>query len=348
MPAFSKDVPDELVDICCKATRRNPDERYQSVEDLRRAVGDFLTHRSSLQLTDQAMMKLSELRGMMDTSGDMDDEALKQKIYRVFGESRFGFEQSLKIWNGNQRAMAGLNGVLRQLVTYEISRKRADAAEALLAEMTKGDPDLDEKLKTLKENLSIEQREIENLRKMHTEIDISVGFRTRGRVAIIFAIFFPLIEFVLGYFERSGELVSVYLGCITGLLIFAAACNAFIFGWMRRLLENAVNRRVVVSMNIAFVSSLIIMVFGSLTGTRFNVAITFEMLGFATVLAMLGLFVERRLFIGTMIYLILSIGPAVFESYTHEFVGVANMLVFGTIALIWWPYKKTPPIDRSA
>ncbi|MBN1947213.1 MAG: serine/threonine protein kinase [Bradymonadales bacterium] len=347
VPAFPKGVPREILEICVKALSRDPGERYASAEELRRAVAGFLTHRSSLALTHEAMAKLSELLHLLESSGSADLEGNRQKIYRVFGEARFGFAQSLKIWGGNTQAKAGLGDVLSRMVSYEISLERSDAAEALLAEMPERNPELEKALADLRTKLAAEEREIEDLRKMHSEIDINVAFRTRGKFAITFAILFPLIEFPLGTLQRSGALKTLYPWCILSLILYMAACNFFVLGWMRSLLQNAVNRRVILTMNLAFLSSIVIMVFGAATGIPFNLAVSFEMLGFAVILAVLGFFVERRLLIGSAIYLALFTGPAIFETYAHEFVGTANMMVFSTIALIWWPFRKAQDVSSA-
>ena len=99
---------------------REPEDRFASVEDFAAALDDFLEHRQSLELTDEADARLPELRRLAAASADSDEE-----LHRVAGELRFAYRQALKTWPGNSRARAGYGRACQALIARELRDLRA-------------------------------------------------------------------------------------------------------------------------------------------------------------------------------------------------------------------------------
>src|SRR5207253_2742035 len=60
-PSFAADVDEELAGICKKAMKRNPDERYQSIDEVREALVVFRSHAAAHELARVAEERLAAL-----------------------------------------------------------------------------------------------------------------------------------------------------------------------------------------------------------------------------------------------------------------------------------------------
>ncbi len=84
----------ELVDIALKAMSTKPEDRYASVQEFQTAIRDYLDHSESIALAARAEEDLEKA----EQTGD----------YQVYAQSVFGYQEALKLWDGNKRAEGGL------------------------------------------------------------------------------------------------------------------------------------------------------------------------------------------------------------------------------------------------
>ncbi len=84
----------DLIDIALRAMATSPQDRYASVRDLQLAIRECQSHFESITLVDRADGELRKARLEND--------------YQVYARALFGYEEAFQLWDGNQRAVAGI------------------------------------------------------------------------------------------------------------------------------------------------------------------------------------------------------------------------------------------------
>ncbi len=255
--AYDEHVPPEIAAICNKAMHRDPDERFPTVSQLRHAVLQYLDHRASLALTDQAELLTRELRDQIAVAGASVDEAASSVIVRAFWEARFAYAQALREWPGNERAVAGLDACLEHMIGFELERGNRLAAADLLAELASPHPAFATKLAELEVAQSAERAMAEQLRTLAEESDLTVS---RGqRIALLLVMAAIVGSGAVAYLPS--ELYGfVELTPLVGLLLVAKTAVVVglvvLFG-RRWLFRNAANRNVVALIGIGLVAHVV-------------------------------------------------------------------------------------------
>jgi len=241
-PEIPPDMPPELAEICCKAMALDPEDRYESVEQLKQAVQLFLKHRGSVKLADEAEQRLEELIKVAACEPGHDEEARRIRLYRLFSESRFGYLEALKTWPGNDVARSGLYRGAGVLIRFELSQKEPRAAAALLAEMDHPPADLMAEMESLLKEKETQRQEMEALTRMGRQMDPNVGRRKRVLLTAIIGLVWslsPLINAI--FYQDTPDETNVHYLQGTGIL---ALIVLPLFIWARRpMMKTAINRR---------------------------------------------------------------------------------------------------------
>jgi hypothetical protein len=172
-------VPAELAAICNKATSAKPEHRYADALTFKRALVDYLRHRASVALSDEAAVRLAEARGR---SAERDPG----RTHQLTTEARFGFTQALREWKDNAAARAGLTDCIVAMIEHELAQKDRDGALALLAELPTPRPDLAERIEALARELEGTAAREERLKRIEADQDLTVG--SGERVALLIMI----------------------------------------------------------------------------------------------------------------------------------------------------------------
>lgn len=85
---------DALLAIAYRAMATDPQDRYQTVEELQDAVREYRRHAESIALSNRAEELLEQARDKSD--------------YETFSRSLFGFRDAIELWPDNAPAVAGL------------------------------------------------------------------------------------------------------------------------------------------------------------------------------------------------------------------------------------------------
>jgi eukaryotic-like serine/threonine-protein kinase len=238
--AYGDDVPGELADLCNRATHRDPAERPESALELRRAVAEFLRHRSSIALADAARLRLGELRQMLTATRDDAPLPDAAPAYRLMTECRFGLVQALEQWPENRAARANLAACLETMVDVELRQGNASAAAALLSELEEPPAELSRRLRELERLQADRRARDERLRQLEHDLDPGIGARERSRGLLALGVIAMAISgFALSRDPEQigpGDLVVFALIMCTGLLIGLVIYH-------RQVLTNAFNRR---------------------------------------------------------------------------------------------------------
>ncbi len=111
--------------IINKACARNPNDRYQSMQDFRTELELFLERREAVVL-----------RNMADKERSTLEEGLKKQLpakllFPHFHRARFAYERALEIWNEDMDSKKGLFQLLMTAIQFHLSRHELDVVEQL-------------------------------------------------------------------------------------------------------------------------------------------------------------------------------------------------------------------------
>ncbi|MBW2525431.1 MAG: serine/threonine protein kinase [Deltaproteobacteria bacterium] len=178
---YGPDVPQGLVAICHRAMSWSPDERYTDAGQFADALEDFLHHRSSTALSDEATARLERLEAEIEAV-DVDDHAQMRELRALFSEIRFAFVHARKVWPDNDPATRGLQQALELMIDFELKTGAAGAACALVAELPEPRPELAARA----ERALVEQRATRaRLERLERDADLTIGDRTRKIFSVL-------------------------------------------------------------------------------------------------------------------------------------------------------------------
>lgn len=161
----------ELLNIAMKAMATRIEDRYPSVPAFQEAIRTYLSHSASIDLANSATGKLEQAR----SSGSYDD----------YARAISTFEESLKSWDGNERAIAGL---VTARIAYAEEAERKGEYDLGLSLLDRGDAThqaLIEKLeKGKRDRLAREKR----LSRLYAAAAAMLAFIILGGAAAIYVI----------------------------------------------------------------------------------------------------------------------------------------------------------------
>ena len=240
--SYDEDVPEELAALCSAATAKDPTARPASAEDFRLALASYLSHRSSIEVSNAARERLEAAEG---TRSDMALGA-QERAYHLgshCAEARFGFQEALRAWPENAAAERGLQRSLALLVDAHLLRRDAVGARAQLKSINDPPDDLLPKIAELERELSREGSERERLEHLDRELDSNTGFKARLAAFLLFTGSTAALSIVLiatGKGEAITNAESVF--AISSMI---AGSTLVIFYKRKSLFANVFNRRMV-------------------------------------------------------------------------------------------------------
>ena len=326
---YGPEVPPGVVRICHQAMAWNPADRYADAGALAVAIEEFLHHRNSTALSDEAARRLGRLLRELRTIDPLDAAALRA-VRTLFGEVRFAFNQALRTWPGNAAAHEGLQTALEQMIDFELRIGEESAASLLLDELPQPRPSLRARV----EQAMRDAREGEaRLAHLEREADLSVGDRLRAALVAGGSLLWGLCCIATGLVRRGG-LYPV------SLAQFAAACAAFgallsITAYLgrRHLYANTVTRRIAQTTVLVFASYTVLWLLADRLGLPAEAtSLIAQLLGVALWLS-LALHVQRS-WAGMAIGTALAFGAIVlWPRYNFEWMGLGSWLGGGLSAL---------------
>lgn len=258
--AYADSVPEELAALCNQATSRDPSARPASALAFRQAIADFLRHKSSIVLADEASERLARLAALLTDTPDDEAPDDLQRAYQLVTECRFGFAQALKEWSENAQARAGLARTVMQAVELELRQGHVAVAEALLAELGTPPPELKERVRRAQKDAAKARAEDERLRAMAREQDSSVAGRERTKgLAAMTGAAMALSAFALS--QPNPAKIKPESLFAFGVVVFGVALGVTAI-WRKRLFENQFSRRVTGLMLVSAAGLLVSRSFG--------------------------------------------------------------------------------------
>lgn len=326
---YSPHTPKELTDICHRAMRPNPRERFSSVRELRESLARALEHTTSIELTIAAKVRLERIELSL-----ADNTTLAQDDDQILSETIFGFEHALRIWHGNKEAEEGLQQALEHAFFQAVAHLRLSIAEHWLRRMPHPRSDHNRALAAARaaaERRAKVEAEAERHRRGH---DLNVGRESRVRLAILATLFLSTMPWADAYL---GELLRPSVG---SLVLFVAPILTWVFAIAALLLGRAADTEIARKIGSACIMAAAIrsvtrylMFSGAMVTNR---PLLLDMLPFLVILAIFALFIDTRLRTS------LALAGIAFAAALHAppsqlpfFFGLAHLLGVGSLAWIW-------------
>jgi serine/threonine-protein kinase len=346
---YPPSVPEELAELCNRATARDPDKRPSSALEFHRALTSFVAHTGSLALADAANERLTELESVLAEAAHDDARAA-----RLATECRFGYLMALRDWPENPRAKLGLRSALEHVLAMEIARENAPAARAALAELKETvsrdsseseqiPARLLEGVQRVEASFANRMRDREELAKVHHDQDVTVSARQRNLLltAITGLIILSTASFALRrglYAESIDPAVSITAFAALTLLLSVAGV---LFG-RRWLLKNAVNRQFASTLIISLVLLVIHRGLGLMAGADISSTLRSDMFIAVLSAAILGAHGTRAWFVPASVMLIAAIASGLYPPQTHVIWAAASIAFFFSVAMVWRRAAATP------
>ncbi len=329
-PALSANVPPALAEVCRRAMALVPTERFSSVAALSMAVQDFLRHRQSAGLTQEALRRL-------ETAAP--DAELPTRL----AQARFGFEQALSMWPQNDDARTGLLRCDVLEVELHLRRRDVAAAGAALGRLSAPSAELVERLTSLRAELDAARLETERLRRLEAEQDLELTARERNLFLVGTGVFWGIVPVLTGWAHQSGRL-NVTAGLLLGAVGPWALGAAFALYLSRRVLfRNEASKRTGWAIVMGVAAAGLMRLVAYLDGGTGMTAMPYELGAYALITSMLGV-LDRRFFFPAVIYAVGAVAAALHREQGFFIVGACNFLALGLMPL-WWKQGQ-PPRER--
>jgi eukaryotic-like serine/threonine-protein kinase len=329
-PDIPQAVPRELADIVKKAMSRDAAHRFATPEEMRKRLEWYLRHRGSLALSDEASRRVAEMRDLAARIG----EDVRDRLYQVAAEARFGFRSALNACEDNDAARVGMRAAIETMVVYELERGTPEAASAALAELDSPPPELVKRVRDAMASRDAEKKRVAALERMGAQLDPSIGRRTRMGAAIIVGSVWSTMPLVTGkMLEWFPTFPRQHMYWWTGgVLLFGVA----VVRWGREsLMKTAVNRRFVSACMVMFASQFVLEVGGNLLGLPVITVAVLHLAVWFMALCMVSAFIEKKLWFSAAVMgaAFLYACAAVNHVWWAMFVGNAFLLV--NFGLAW-------------
>jgi serine/threonine-protein kinase len=340
--AYPASVPEELADLCNRATAREPSERPSSAMAFHRELAAFVAHTGSLSLAAAADERFGELERLLAPP-----EQDLTRASRVAAECRFTHLLALRDWAQNPRAKAGLQRCLERMIEMEIARENAVAARALLVELIESAAgakhsadDVASRLETTVRELESRHaerlRKEEELRMLQHEGDLSVASRQR----LIFLLgMMGVVGLGTVSLLRPGKDFADQIP--TAPALFQIALGAFVLAALgvalgrRHLLKNAANRGFVA----VFLGALLVMAvhrgLAVVAGMPVRDMLRTDLLLAATAVWSTAVLVRRVWIVGAAVMLAGAVASTFVPFATAALFPICTFALFAIIGLGW-------------
>ncbi len=172
---YPKSVPAELGALANHATSAKMADRPKTAAEFREKLTEYLRHRGSLQLAQDACDRLDAIEGKALPQEGVGRPSQDPDTAAALVETRFAFTQALREWPLNALAKQGLRRALLLMVEAEIRRRSPEAATELARQLDPPEPSLEPRIEALREAVAESRRFEEVARRDVLERDRRVG-----------------------------------------------------------------------------------------------------------------------------------------------------------------------------
>jgi hypothetical protein len=332
-PELPASAPPELARICARAMQAEPEKRFASVDELQRALRDYLGHRLSDVIAMRAKDRLAELTALLAQPDPPRDE-----IYRMFGACRSGFRDALAVWSGNETASGGLVEATVVVANYELAHNHPQAAVALLGELPEPHP----LFATAQDEAVKHANRIAQLETLGRDLDKRIGTRTRAAFVLVFGVAFTILPTVIWqipmFHDASAAAHAAWAIGMGSALTLAA-------WWARESVTATVfNRRVVGTFLFMFAIQVVIVIGGALADRPPMENYLWNLLLYTMIAGMLAITVEPFLWPSVPVYIATYLLARRFPDLALPLSSIPNLTLTLLAAYRWRPatFRYTP------
>ena len=334
---YGPQVPSELAGICNTAMHADPQQRFEDVRAFSQAVRDYLEHKASIELSDQAHLALKQMR--TELAADADPAGL----ITLYSECRFGFQQALRTWPQNPHARQGLLDCLRLKLGHDIQTASVHSAQEILSQLEQLGLTADE-LASFREQLSRAKRRQARLERVLHDQDLTVSARAKRWLTFALIVIWcglPIAMDIMD-FDRVVTYESYFYGGLRGVIAFA-----LIGIFLRKAFSaNAVNLRLVSTLSALTICMLASRIITWATQVPIQDALVLEVPSYALFLAFWAIHTDLRLLWVAALYFPAIALMIAFPAYDDWFLSATNALTMSTAVLTWTkPRVVKGPLD---
>ena len=339
-PIFPKDFPAEAKAICKKALSKNPQDRFASVDEFKKACEGYLQHRGSRKLAWDAKQSLAELTRTIHEEPPGEDRNLA--VFNLLGECRFGYRAALSAWPDNESAKRGLDQALLTVIEYQLGEGDAAAAATLLREVSSPPKELGTKVD---EALKKRAEEDDRLRKLEQDMDPSVGTRTRMFLGAMLGVFWTIVSIIGVVHDARGGQIS-HLSPI----IFSAAflfLGIAMYGWAREsLTKTLLNRRISLTLALHLIGQIILTTGGWLLGITPTQNLVLYIFTWALTETLLAIWVETWFAVPAVVCAVSFLLVSAYPKAVHPIMCVDNIVLTIMIVKYWLPKQDIETVRQ--
>ncbi len=332
-------VPRELAGIAKRAMSQKPEDRFASAEELRLRLAWYLRHRGSLAISAEATRRLEDMATLVRSEVPPDE--IRDQLYHLFAECRFGFRQAIKESADNETARHGLHEAIEIVVRFELARGAADAAAGALAEIEHPPADLVREVNEAVLARVAEKKKFERLEQLDADLDLSTGRRTRVVVTAVMGVLWTVTPQVVGYYEKHNPDAPHWLSYAWTAVIIGFGLALVRWG-RESLTKTSVNRRMIAAGMVAFAAQLTLQVgCNLLVMSREHMAILHMLVwGIATACVAM---VEPRFWFVVGGFFLGFILAARWPAHRWDFMSGSTFILLVVILRAWWrPHEDRP------
>ncbi len=328
-------APPGLRAICRRAMDPDANGRFERAEQLRLALQGYLQHRGSQRLSAEADLRRTEMLALLATGDDSHDHV--QRIYKLFGESRFGYREALDQWSGNDAARGGLRDATVAMARYELGHGDARTAVSLLAELDDDSAEVSALLADARAAAARAKERIASLEELERDQDVLVGTRTRMFLSFVLGTLWTALPF-LEHFVPMNE-YATNAGMIAWSIGFTAVVVALGLWARDTLSKSALNRRVAALVLTMFLCQIALYTGGYLLGTPPHVSHVMMMFLWLVTAAVGAVIVDRRLWPMVVGYAGAFFAGAAWPDSRFLFMAACNFGLMLNAIVVWWPRR---------
>jgi len=343
-PELPDTVPEEIRAVCLRATELDAADRYPDVDAFRMAVRDFVQHRGSIALADEAGERSAEMRAAIAAGQGPDPRAHWDAIHRLFTEVRFGCRQALAAWDGNAAARRILRETILAMVEHVLAFGTATTAATILSEVDEPPEDVRRRVDEALAREAGEAARIRKLERIGDDNDLSIGRRTRLFVLGLLGLGWSAWPIVVSQVAAEPTMRDRFLAPAVFLVVTAA------LGWFARetLGKTLVNRRLYAVIVVLLTAQVVLGTLTTYVGLDLLDHTLFLFFLWTTSAVFTTLLVEKRLW-PTALAQGLGLAAVLVEPLTAVVaIAAANLAFVVNIMIIWWPGKIVGTYDGDA
>lgn len=331
---YPADVPAELSAIIGRATARDPEDRYPSADAFRRALEDFRRHRSSRQLTQQALYDLTAVEAAV-APASFERTRDGVELERDIDACRYAFQHALHVWPENPDALRGRETLLRLIVRHALRERDWRRAMAALEELDDPDPELAAQVAELRADIRKRDEKRVELEELERQMDLDTHRQTRSRVAFAAATTWLVWNLGCAYVHKTGLLVFDHR-----VLVSSAVSTFLLYGGVLvavrgTLLATRVNRYAMLLLWASFAGVLPLWVGAAALGIEPLSAVALSLSGYVFFLVGMAITVDRRVLFTSPLVALACVFAVQNPAFAFEMNALSGFVIGGGLGWVW-------------